>query len=119
MIYSPPVRITSLLVSKLYNTTMEVVRFPPVLGHKNAQMKCVRLLNRGKKKPGLQVTSAQYKGVPLNLYNLTSMCTFSFVFPIISDGREQKHFMNKQEFPYLAIIFYNLMTSMFGSAVIL
>ena len=47
------------------------------------------------------------------------MRTFSFVFPIISDGRDEKHFMNKQEFPYLAIIFYNLTTSMFGSAVIL
>lgn len=47
------------------------------------------------------------------------MGMFSYVFPIISDGRDQKHFMNKQEFPYLAIIFYNLMTSMFGSAVIL
>ena len=65
------------------------------------------------------MTSAQYRGVPLTPYTLTSMGMFSYVFPIISDGRDQKHFMNKQEFPYLAIIFYNLMTSMFGSAVIL
>ena len=75
MIYSPPVRIISLLVSKLYNTTMEVVRFSPVFG--------------------LQVW-----GVPLTPYTPTSMGMFSYVFPIISDGRDQKHFMNKQEFLY-------------------
>lgn len=46
------------------------------------------------------VFGLQVWGVPLTPYTPTSMGMFSYVFPIVSDGRDQKHFMNKQEFLY-------------------